>query len=62
MMNRIAPFVQSHGPGIIVLQRDNVRPYVPRVVQDELQVRNMDSFPWPSISSDRSAIEHVLTS
>lgn len=56
--NHIAPFVLNHGPGV-VLQQDNARPHVARVVQDELQVRNIQTLPWPANSPDLSPIEHL---
>jgi transposase len=56
--NHIAPFVRNHAPGIM-LQQDNARPHVARVVQNELQARNIEILPWPANSPDLSPIEHV---
>lgn len=46
MRNHIMPFVQNHGPGILL---QHVLMF-PESVQNELQVRNIDTLPWPAIS------------
>lgn len=56
--NHVAPFVQNHGPGI-VLQYDGARPRGARVVQNELQVRNTTPCPGQPFSPT-SLAEHVL--
>ena len=54
----IVPFLQQHGPGL-TLQQDNARPYVARVVQDDLHARQIPTMVWPARSPDLSPIEHV---
>lgn len=56
--NHVAPFVQNHGPGI-VLQYDGAHPHGARVVQNELQVRNTTPCPGQPFSPT-SLAEHVL--
>ena len=53
--NHIIPFVQNHGPGILL---QHVLMF-PESVQNELQVRNIDTLPWPAISPYLSPAEHV---
>ena len=52
------PVVQNHGPGIL-LQQDSAVLMFPESVQNELQVRNIDTLPWPAIYPDLSPAEHV---
>jgi hypothetical protein len=54
----VVPFLQRHGPGII-LQQDNARPHAARAVQQYLQQQQVDVLPWPANSPDLSPIEHV---
>ncbi|XP_067656240.1 uncharacterized protein [Haliotis asinina] len=48
------PFLQHHGPGVI-LQQDNTRPKTARAVQQYLQQQQVDVLLWPDISPT----EHV---
>ena len=46
-----SPFVQEHGPEIVLQQdQDDARHHVASVVLNELEVRNIDTLPWPAIS------------
>ena len=42
-----------------ILQQDNARPQVARVVTDFLTQRNVNVLSWPAVSPDLSLIEHA---
>ena len=45
--------------GAVMLQQDNARPHVARVVTDFLRQQNVNTLPWPAVSPDLSPIEHL---
>ena len=49
----VLPFVQQRDA---MLQQDNARPHVARVVTDFLTQNNVNVLPWPAISPDLSPI------
>ena len=53
----VVPFVCQHA---VMLQHDNARPHVARVVTDFLTQQNVNVLPWPAVSPDLSPIEHAL--
>lgn len=52
------PFIENNGPGMM-LQQDNARPHVARVVRDYLDDNEVHAIPWPANSPDLNPIEHV---
>lgn len=54
----VEPFLNANGPGMI-LQQDNARPHVGRVVRDHFQQQQINVLPWPAVSPDLSPIEHI---
>ena len=54
----VLPFLQVHRRHII-LQQDNTRPHVARVVTDFIAQQNIPTLPWPAFSPDLSPMEHV---
>ena len=49
-------FVCQHA---VMLQHDNARPQVARIVTDFLTRQNVNVLPWPAVSPDLSPIEHA---
>ena len=45
--------------GAVMLQQDNARPHVARVVTDFLRQQNVNTLPWSAVSPDLSPIEHL---
>ena len=54
----VLPFLQVHGRHII-LQQDNTRHHVTRVVTDFITQQDIPTLSWPAVSPDLSSIEHV---
>jgi transposase-like protein len=54
----IEPFIRVHGPQVI-LQQDNARPHIARVVREELELARIATLPWPANSPDMAPIEHA---
>ena len=54
----IFPFIAAQRRRVI-LQQDNARPHIARIVRDRLQAKNIDLLQWSAVSPDFSPIEHV---
>ena len=52
----VIPTVQEHD---LILQQDNARPHVARIVTEALQQSSVEVLPWPARSPDLSPIEHL---
>ena len=50
--------VTANGPGML-LQQDNARPHVARLVTQHLANANIQHLKWPFVSPDLSPIEHM---
>ena len=57
----VLPFLQGQR-GAVMLQQDNARPHVARVVTDFLGQQNVNTLPWPAVSPDLSPIGKAPTS
>ena len=53
----VLPFLQGQH-GVFILQQDNARPHVARVVTDFLGQQNVNTLPWPAVLPDLSPTEH----
>ena len=51
------PFIQRHGP--VILMHDNARPHVARICRQFLNRNNVNVLPWPAVSPDMNAVEHI---
>ena len=57
MQPEAVPFLQRHGP--VILMHDNARPHVARICRQCLHRNNVNVLPWPAVSPDMNAIEHI---
>ncbi|XP_065943696.1 uncharacterized protein [Magallana gigas] len=58
IQRHVIPFIQKH-KNHIILQQDNARLRVARVVRDLFVQQNVDVMPWPAVYPDLTPIEHV---
>ena len=54
----VLPFMQA-GNGVTILQQDNARPHTARATTQFLAANSVNVMEWPSMSLDRSPIEHM---
>ena len=54
----VLPFMQA-GNGVTILQQDNARPHTARATTQFLTANYVNVMEWPSMSPDRSLIEHI---
>lgn len=52
----VIPTVHEHD---LILQQDNARPHVARIVTETLEQSSIEVLPWPARSPDLSPIEHL---